>query len=169
MCHNQHKTRGTPGPDVWFQWQLSCLSASNMISKSALAASIPVLPEAVISNSTNQGIILTRQGSKVLGYLVYPSSDPSDQYPGMYVACPPHLVPAGEQLRIRVAEEPAHVRPAERQACQPQGHEHGQRHLEVVPVRRVVAGPNRAHTLSAWPHKHPQCNGLGSPYRTKSP
>ena len=65
----------------------------------------------------------------------------------------PDLVPAGHQLSIRVAEEPPDVRPGEGQAGNSQRQKHWHRHPQVVPVGRVVAGPDRANALGAWGQK----------------
>lgn len=61
----------------------------------------------------------------------------------------PHC-PPGEQLHVRVAKEAAHVSAAERQASDAQREQHRDGHLEVGPLRGVVAGPDGADALGAW-------------------
>mmetsp|Transcript_17547 Transcript_17547/g.44716 ORF Transcript_17547/g.44716 Transcript_17547/m.44716 type:complete len:648 (-) Transcript_17547:7-1950(-) len=59
------------------------------------------------------------------------------------------LVPAQQQLRLRVAEEAAHVRAAEADAAQAHREQHGRRAAHVIPARRVVTGPDGAVALRA--------------------
>ena len=57
------------------------------------------------------------------------------------------LVPPRHELGVGIAEETADVRSREREARQPERRHHRDRHPEVVPVRGVVAGPDRADSL----------------------
>mmetsp|Transcript_7148 Transcript_7148/g.24740 ORF Transcript_7148/g.24740 Transcript_7148/m.24740 type:complete len:789 (+) Transcript_7148:93-2459(+) len=59
------------------------------------------------------------------------------------------LVPPGEELRVGVTEEPAHVGPGESEPGDPEAQQHGHGHLEVMPVRGIVARPDRPHALRA--------------------
>ena len=53
-----------------------------------------------------------------------------------------HLVPADEQLPVRVPEESSDVRTAESHAGHGEGETHGDGRGEVTPVRGVVPGPD---------------------------
>mmetsp|Transcript_33057 Transcript_33057/g.98364 ORF Transcript_33057/g.98364 Transcript_33057/m.98364 type:complete len:229 (+) Transcript_33057:742-1428(+) len=59
------------------------------------------------------------------------------------------LVPAREQLRVRVAKEAANVGAGKRKACDRERQQHRHRRLEVLPLGHVVAGPDGAHCLRA--------------------
>eukprot|EP01136_Pigoraptor_vietnamica_P001289 Opistho-1_new@27719 len=78
------------------------------------------------------------------------------------------LVPAHEQLGLRVLEEAADVRARERQPGQSDGHDHRKRRLEVVPVGRVVARPNGAVPLRPGkerPREHKRAAHVAGPVR----
>jgi len=61
----------------------------------------------------------------------------------------PHLVPADHELGLGVAKEAGHVGAREGQACHAQREQHRDGHRQVVPARKVVAGPDWAHALRA--------------------
>ena len=61
----------------------------------------------------------------------------------------PGLVPPLQQLRVRVAEETAHIGAGEGQAGEADGEQHRGGGAQVLPVGGVVAGPDSAVALCA--------------------
>ena len=58
--------------------------------------------------------------------------------------------PSRHELGVWVAEEAAHVSSREREPGEPERGDHRDGHAEVIPVRGVVTGPHRTHSLSTY-------------------